>query len=302
MDRLDAIRTLVAVADYGSFSEAARKLHFSPTVASRAVSGIEDALGVTLLRRTTRSITLTPEGSAYVAQCRDILQRLSAAERSLADVGAPQGELTVNAPEVFGRLHMLPIIGDVMRSYPRLHVELILSDQIVDLAKEGVDVAVRAGMLSDSALVAVKLLDVVRTPVASPLYLAEHGIPTEPHHLLEHRLIGWAGHALGDEWRFGPERSVIVRFKPKLLTNNVDAAIAAAIQGVGIARPLSYQVEAAIAERRLVPLLQDFAPPPIPINLVFLASRKTAPNVRALVKAALKYFRLEPGSAHYDAV
>lgn len=302
MDRLDALRTLVTVADCGSFSEAARRLHFSPTVASRAVSGIEEALGVTLLRRTTRSITLTPEGSVYVAQCRDVLERLSAAERSLADVGAPQGDLTVNAPEVFGRLHMLPIIGDVMRSYPRLHVQLILSDQIVDLAKEGADVAVRAGMLSDSALVAVKLLDVVRTPVASPLYLAEHGMPAEPHQLLAHRLIGWTGHALGDEWRFGPDRAIVVRFAPKLRTNNVDAAIAAAIQGVGIARPLSYQVEAAIAECRLVPLLQDFAPPPIPINLVFLASRKAAPNVRALIDASLKYFHAKPGSAHRGAI
>jgi DNA-binding transcriptional LysR family regulator len=292
MDRLDALRTFVAVADHRSFSSAARQLHISAAVASRAVGGLEEELGVTLLYRTTRSVTLTPEGSGFVAHCRDALDTLDEARRELQGGRAePRGLLAVNAPVVFGRLHVLPIVSRLLRAHPALTVRLTLSDQIARLAEDGIDVAVRAGELADSALLAVKLIDVRRIPVASPAYLAARGAPSTPSDLADHDLIGFDGFALGDEWRFGGEGQTTVRFAPRLVTNNVETAIDAAVDGLGIARPLSYQAEKLLIQGRLTRLLKEFDPAPIPISLVFLFNRRGSPNVRALIDAAQTYFR-----------
>jgi DNA-binding transcriptional LysR family regulator len=292
MDRLDALRTFVAVAEHRSFSAAARQLHVSAAVASRAVSGLEQELGAALLHRATRSVTLTPEGTAFVARCREALDLLDDARRDLQGGRAePRGLLVINAPVVFGRLHVLPIVSRVLRAYPALQVRLTLTDQIARLAEDGIDVAVRAGELTDSALIAVKLIDVHRLPVASAAYLATRGTPAVPGDLQEHDLIGFDGFALGDEWRFGGEGQTTVRFTPRLITNSVEAAIDAAIDGLGIARPLSYQVKRPLAEGRLVRLLDAYDPPPVPINLVFQANRRGSPNVRALIETAQAYFR-----------
>jgi DNA-binding transcriptional LysR family regulator len=292
MDRLEALRTFVTVAEHRSFSAAARQLHISAAVASRAVSGLEEELGVALLHRTTRSVTLTPEGSAFVARCREALGTLDDARRDLQGGRAePRGLLVVNAPVVFGRLHVLPIVSRLLRAHPALAVRLTLTDQIARLAEDGIDVAVRAGELIDSALLAVKLIEVHRVPVASPNYLADRGTPATPAELASHDLIGFDGFALGDEWRFGNDGQTTVRFAPRLVTNSVEAAIDAAIDGLGIARPLTYQVERPLAEGRLVRLLEAFDPPPVPISLVFQANRRGSPNVRALIETAQGYFR-----------
>jgi DNA-binding transcriptional LysR family regulator len=198
--------------------------------------------------------------------------------------------LVVNAPVVFGRLHVLPIVSRVLRAHPALAVRLTLTDQIARLVEDGIDVAVRAGELTDSALLAVKLIEVRRMPVASPAFAAR-GAPVAPADLSHHDLIGFDDFALGDEWRFGSEGQTTVRFKPRFLTNSVEAAIDAAVDGLGIARPLSYQVERPLAEGRLVRLLDGFDPPPVPISLVFQANRRGSPNVRALIEAAQGYFR-----------
>ena len=292
MDRLDALRTFVAVAKHRSFSGAARQLHVSAAVASRAVSVLEEELGVALLHRTTRSVTLTPEGSAFVTRCREALDTLDDARRELQGGRAePRGLLVVNAPVVFGRLHVLPIVSRMLRAHPALAVRLTLTDQIARLVEDGIDVAARAGELTDSALLAVKLIEVRRVPVASPAYVAARGAPVAPADLSHHDLIGFDGFALGDEWRFGSEGQTAVRFTPRFVTNSVEAAIDAAVDGLGIARPLSYQVERSLAEGRLVRLLDGFDPPSVPISLVFQANRRGSPNVRALIEAAQGYFR-----------
>ena len=292
MDRLDALRTFVAVAKHRSFSGAARQLHVSAAVASRAVSVLEEELGVALFHRTTRSVTLTPEGSAFVTRCREALDTLDDARRELQGGRAePRGLLVVNAPVVFGRLHVLPIVSRLRRAHPALAVRLTLTDQIARLVEDGIDVAVRAGELTDSALLAVKLIEVRRMPVASPAYVAARGAPVAPADLSHRDLIGFDGFALGDEWRFGSKGQTTVRFTPRFVTNSVEAAIDAAVDGLGIARPLSYQVERSLAEGRLVRLLDGFDPPPVPISLVFQANRRGSPNVRALIEAAQGYFR-----------
>ena len=292
MDRLDALRAFVAVAQRQSFAEASRALRVSPTAVSRAIAGLEADLGVALLRRTTRSVSLTPEGAAYLERCRAALDELDDAARSLRGEGAePRGTLIVTAPVVFGRLHILPIVTALLRAHKRLDVQLTLTDRVIHLVEEGIDVAVRIADLSDSALHAVRVAEVTRVLVASPVYLVEHGMPTEVAHLHQHDLIAFEGFAPNGEWRFTSSGRPAIRFEPRLLTNSVETAIDAALNGLGIARALSYQVAAHIQSGRLRYVLPAFDPPPVPVNLVFQASRRGAPNVRALIAGAQAYFR-----------
>ena len=194
MDRLDAMRTFVAVAKLGSFAEAARHLQLSPSVVTRSIAQLEDQLGLTLLLRTTRSLRLTERGELYLESCQQILADVDSAERRVRGEDAePRGTLKVAAPIVFGRLHVLPIVNRVLRDYRDVAVELTLSDRNVHLVDEGVDVAVRIGELADSSLIAVKLAVVSRVVVASPAYLKERGVPKSPAELAKHDIIAFEG-------------------------------------------------------------------------------------------------------------
>lgn len=291
MDRLAALKTFVEVARHGSFSEAARRLHVSPTAASRAIGDLEASLGVLLLRRTTRTVVLTPEGAAYLESCRTALDELDGAERSLRGENAePRGKLTITSSEMFGRLHILPIVRQLLSAYPDLEAELILTQRLVKMAEEGIDIAVRIADLSDSALHAVRVVDVHRVLVASPDYLAARGTPTDVAHLHAHDLIMYDNFAPNREWRFGPTNKIVVKIEPRLVTNVAAAAIDYARGGGGIARALCYQVAADVAAGRLAYVLPDLTPPAVPVNLVFQANRSGSPNVRAFVAAAKRYF------------
>ena len=281
------LRTFAAVADKASFAKAARRLGISPTAASRGVASLEEALGVTLFRRTTRSVALTPEGEAYLERCRPALDELDDAARTLrGEAAEPHGPLVVTAPVVFGRMHVLPVVDRMLRSYPALSVRLILTDRLVRLVEEGFDVAVRIAELTDSALHAVRVAEVRRTLVASPAYLAARGAPEEPAQLRDHQLIAFDNLTQSGEWRFGPHGRITIRCEPRLLTNSAEAAIDAAIKGAGIARTLNYQTDDHVAAGRLTYLLADFDPPPVPVNLVFPANRLRSPNVRAFLDEA----------------
>ena len=292
MDRLAALRTFVLVAERQSFAEAARTLRISPTAASRGVADLEASLGVSLLRRTTRSVRVTPEGAAYLERCRRVLEDLDDADRSVRGEGTePRGLLMVTAPTVFGRMHILPVVNGLMRAHPMLRVQLSLSDRLVRLVEEGMDVAVRIADLSDSALHAIRLAETRRVLVASPEYLAVRGEPSEVAQLHEHDLIVFDTLAPNGEWRFTPEGRPAIRCEARLLTNSVDASIEAALQGLGVARVLSYQVRAHVREGRLKYLLETMEPSPAPINLVFQASRRRTPNVSAFIAGCQAYFR-----------
>lgn len=291
MDRLDALRAFIAVADRASFVEAARALHVSPTAASRAVSALEAQLGVVLLRRTTRSVALTPEGTSYLAQARHALETLDDAARGLrGDVADPRGELVVSAPVVFGRTHLLPVLQQLLRAHPRLTVNLMLTDRVVRIAEEGVDAAVRIGALPDSALHAVRLAEVRRMLVAAPAYLAARGCPSTLADLYDHDLVAFDNFTRNGEWRFDATGQPRIDVRPRLLCNDVASALAATTAGLGIARLLSYQVDAALASGALVTVLAAHEPPPVPVSLVFQANRARSPNVRALVKAVRDAF------------
>jgi DNA-binding transcriptional LysR family regulator len=298
MDRLEALRAFVAVSDHRSFSEAARALRISPTAASRAIAELERDLGVALLRRTTRTVGLTAEGAAYLERCRRALDELDDAARALRGENTePHGPLIVTAPVVFGRLHILPIINHLLREHAQLEAQLMLTDRIIRLVEEGIDVAVRIAELADSALHAIRVTEVHRVLVASPAYLVERGTPAAVADLLQHALIVVDNMAPNGEWRFTASGRPTIHCKPRLLTNTAETAIDAAADGLGIARALSYQVEAHVRAGRLRYVLSEYDPPPVPVSLVFQASRRGSPNVRALIAAAQAYFRSGEGSA-----
>ena len=291
MDQLQTLRLFVTVAEKASFAEAARALRVSPAAATRAVASLEAELGVALLHRTTRSVKLTPEGADYLDRSRLALDTLEEAALAVRGSGAePRGLLVVTAPVVFGRMHIAPIVANLLRAHAALNVRLLLTDRVVRISEEGIDVAVRIADLADSALHAVKVAEVRRVLVASPAYLKARGTPREIADLHDHDLIAFDSFAPNGEWRFAGPRSPALRFKPRLLTNSVETVTDAALDGLGIARVLSYQVARHIQERRLVRLFPTHEPLPLPVNLVFQANRQRSPNVRALLDAARAYF------------
>ena len=292
MDRLTALRTFVLAAEHRSFAEAARRLRLSPTAVSRGIAELEAGLGVMLLRRTTRSVNPTPEGVAYLERCRRILEELEDADRLVRGEDAePHGALVVTAPVVFGRMHVLPIVNGLLARHPDLRVQLMLSDRFVRLVEEGIDVAVRIGDLSDSALYAIRITEVRRVLVASPGYLDPRGEPASVAHLHGHSLIAVETLSSHHEWRFTAEGRPAIRFEPRLATNSVEAAIDATLAGIGIARVFSYQVQQHVRAGRLRYVLEPMEPPPAPVHLVFQGSRRRAPNVAAFIAAAQGYCR-----------
>lgn len=288
------MRTFVTVAKLGSFAEAARRMRLSPSVVTRAIARLEDQLGLTLLMRTTRSLRLTEGGEIYLRNCQQILTDVDGAERQARGENAePSGNLKVAAPILFGRLHVLPIVNHVLQMHRALSIQLSLSDRNVHLVDEGIDVAVRIGDLADSSLIAIRLGEVSRVVVASPAYLKARGLPEAPAELAAHDIIAFEGIGSTDEWRFNPGRKLI-RVQPRLSVNSADAAIAAAEAGVGITRTLSYQVKASVLAGRLKLILQQFAPPPSPLNAIYPARRIASANVGVFVKAARDYFKAQP--------
>lgn len=276
MDSLNAIRIFVAVADEGSFAGAARRLRITPAMATRAVS-------------------LTGAGAAYLLRARPALDELEDAARELGGGNAePRGALVVTAPVLFGRLHVLPIVTGLLRRHPALDIRLTLNDRIVRLAEEGVDIAIRLAPLPDSALRAVRLGTVRRILVASPAYVTRRGAPMSPAALAGHEAIGFENEAPGNEWRFGEGAGHAVRLRPRLTLDNADAAIAAAIEGMGITRVLDYQVADALRDGRLIELLGEYAPAPVPASLLYEARRHGSANVRAFVAAARSHFAASP--------
>lgn len=292
MDRLEALRVLSLVAERASFAEAARLLRISPTKASRAVAEIEAYLGVALLNRTTRSVVLTKAGAHYLERARAALAELDEVDRTLkGEGGEPRGLLVITAPVLFGQMLVRPVIGELLRRHPKLDVRLLLLDRVTRLVDEGVDVAVRIADLSDSALTAVRLREVRRLLVASPAYVEAHGEPSSIAKLERHALISFDRFAPNGEWRFAGAGRPAIRLAPRLITNDMNSAIDAAIDGVGIARVFCYQVAEHVAAGRLLTVLEKTASAPVPVNLVFQPHRQRSAAVRAFLDLARKRLR-----------
>lgn len=291
MDKLDAMRAFLAVSDRASFAEAARALRLSPAAVTRAVALQEADLGLTLFNRTTRAVRLTERGALYAEKCREILAEIEAA-RSLVrgEDAAPRGALSITAPLMFGRLHIVPIAEALSAAHPDLMVRLTFVDRITHLVEEGFDIGVRIGELADSALVAAKVGAVRRVIVASPDYVARAGAPSTPGDLRGHRIVSFEGVSSTNEWRFGDRGQTVVKVTPKLSVNCAESARDALERGHGIGRLLSYQVKDAIAAGRLRALLTGYEPDPVPVSLVYQASRRASANIQAFVTEAKRYF------------
>jgi DNA-binding transcriptional LysR family regulator len=296
MDRLDALRAFVVAVDRRSLSAAGRALGRSPASVTRAVASLEERVGAALLRRSTRSLSLTEAGERYLVVARRVLADLDEAEKSArAGTAEPQGVLTVTAPLAFGSLHVRPLLDEYVATHASVRARLMLLDRVVSIVDEGVDVAIRIAHLPDSALMAAALGEVRRVIVASPEYLARHGRPRAPADLAAHRCVACTAITPSDVWTFGArkegERAKQVRVTPALSINVADAAIRSALSGVGVACALSYQVIEHLASGALVRLLAAFEPPAVPVHLVYPASSARTAKVRAFVEMAAPRLR-----------
>jgi DNA-binding transcriptional LysR family regulator len=285
MDRLKTMEMFAAVAERGGFSAAARSLRVSAPSVTRGVAELETRLGVTLFHRSTRAVALTEDGAALLPRATRLLADFAAAERELqGTAGEPRGQLNLTAPVLFGRLHVLPVVADLLDRHAGLTIELMLVDRNVRIVEEGIDIAIRIGALADSSLRAIKIGEVRPMLVASPAYIETHGSPSEPGELAQHRVIASTGPRGPSEWRFGQGEAPL-SLRPQLLVNSVEAALAAAEAGVGIANLLSYQADRALRQGTLVELFRPDSFKAMPVSLLFAAGRSAAAAPRAFIEA-----------------
>jgi DNA-binding transcriptional LysR family regulator len=282
MDRIDAMQAFVAVADSQGFAPAARKLGLSPSGVTRLIAALEERLGARLLQRTTRSVTLTDVGTRYLERVRRILADVEEAEGSVeGERIRPSGRLVVSAPIGFGRLHVSPVMSKYLARYPEVSAELRLSDRMINLVEDGVDLAVRIGHLPDSTLVARHVGEMRRIMVASNAYLKRRGEPKTPQAIASLDTIQFGA---APDWRFVEDgREIRVACTPRFTTNSADAAIQYAEQGGGLTRVMAYQAAEALKRGRLKIVLAKFEQPALPIHIVYPTSRLLSAKVRAFI-------------------
>jgi len=284
-DRARSLEIFAAVVDGGSFSAAGRSLALTPSAVSRAIDRIEARLGVRLVLRSTRSLSLTAEGLAYLQSARRILADLDDAEQQIANQGAPRGRLRVSASLSHGRLCIVPLLGEFVRLYPHILIDIALTDALVDIAAGQADVAIRFGPLADSTLTARKLSENGRVIVASPTYLARYGQPRAPEDLLSHNCLNFDFRRADPMWPFLRDGAEFcLPMKGNIEANNGETLGQLAAIGIGIARVGLFSVAAEIAEGRLVPILEEFNPGDVePVHAVFVGRANTPARVRCFV-------------------
>jgi DNA-binding transcriptional LysR family regulator len=288
MDRFESMSILVMVSEAGSLSAAARRLGTPLATVSRKVSDLETHLKTRLLNRSSRRVTLTDAGQSYVAACKRILEEVGEAERAAAgEYSAPTGDLTITAPIVFGRLHVLPVAIEFLKAYPDIDIRIALADRVINILEDHVDLAVRIGELPDSSLRARRLGSIRRVVCGSPAYFTARGAPKSPAELGAHDCITFEGMMSADAWTFTIGKSdAAVAIHSRLIVNTAEAAIDAAMAGGGITRVLSYQAAAAVRAGALAIVLQDFEQVPSPVNLVYPDQRLLPLKLRAFLDFA----------------
>lgn len=286
---------LVTVTEQGSLSAAARHLRVPLATLSRKVSDLEKLVGARLLIRTTRSLSLTDAGIAYVAAARRILEAVEDAEREAAgEYTVPRGELTLTAPVMFGRLHVLPVVAEFLATWPEINIRLSLTDRNVDIVEDHVDMAVRISRLPDSSMVATRVGEMRTIICASPALLAEHGTPRRPQDLRQLPCVTVDAPILSPSWRFrvpGGSAAIEVPVTPRLSVSSTEAAAEAAAHGVGVARLLYYQAARGLAAGRLQILLEDYEPEPQPVHLVHASRGQMPLKMRCFLDFAVPRLR-----------
>ncbi len=292
MDQHHTMRVFVAVAEHLSFAQAARALHMSRPAVTRAIASLEDKLGVELLVRTTRTVVLSQVGARYLEDCRRILEAVTEANAAASgSYTTPRGRLSITAPVMFGRLHVMPVIYDFLQEQPDVSVYALLLDRVVSLVNEGLDLGIRIGHLGDSTQMAIRVGEVHQIIIASPTYLAEHGTPHHPEQLKDHPLIAHTGTSRGLQWSFqGPTR-IKIPVTPRLVTNDIQSTVDMVEKHLGLTRVLSYQAGAGLARGRLTRILNDWEPEPVPVHLVYPGGRRIPARTRAFLDHATQALR-----------
>jgi DNA-binding transcriptional LysR family regulator len=296
VDRFLALKVFVAVGEEQSFSAAARRLALSPPAVTRAVGGLEQALGVKLLQRTTRIVRLTEAGARYLLDSRRILSELDDADQAVSGALAEvRGTLAITASVLFGRLFVAPLVREFLNRHSQLNVRALFVDRVVDLIEEGLDVAVRLAHLSDASFTAIRVGSVRNVVCASPAYLKRHGVPRSLEDLKERPALCYSGDRSPPVWSFlAGKRAVSVRPSARLIVNSQEVAIQGAIAGEGVTRVLSYQAASDVQAGRLRVILSEFEPAPIPIHVIHREGRRAAARVRAFVDFAVAELRSNP--------
>lgn len=285
MDRLFEMQTFIAIVESGSLAGAARRLGRSPPAVTRLLSTLEARVGQTLIERTTRRCTPTEAGERFAEHARLVLSNYDEAiAEAVGEVTHAKGLIRVTAPLVFGREYVAPLINRFLDAQPTISIDLQLSDGIVDLHDTGVDLAVRVGRLSDPTLIARKIGELRRIVVASPDYISSNGEPRHPNDLIEHDVIQHMARGVIQPWTFRDGHSELtVDLTGRLAINQADAAVAAARDRRGLVRILSYQAVNDLAAGRLVRVLRDHEPEPLPVHLVWPQSRRSWRRIRLIV-------------------
>jgi DNA-binding transcriptional LysR family regulator len=291
MDRFDELLVFTTILEAGSLAAAARRLRRSSPAITRTLAALEERVGTRLVERTTRRLSPTDAGRRFDAKARQVLADYADA---LGDVvhqrDAPlQGLLRITGPTLFGRWHVIPLVGGFLDAHPDLRIEVVLTNHDLDLVAEGLDVAVRIGPLTHSGLIVRRVGHVRRVVFASPRYLARRGRPRTPKDLAKHDIVFNLQRPIAPEWRFRVSgREKAVRLAPRLLVSPGEGSLDAVKAGWGIGRALSYQVAEDIASGTLIRLLAEFEPPSRPVHLVVPSARHMAPAVRAFLDHAAR--------------
>ncbi|MFJ2324762.1 LysR family transcriptional regulator [Pseudomonas sp. NPDC087690] len=292
MDRALEMQVFCTVVDKGSFVGAAEPLEMSKAAISRYVSGLEERLGVRLLHRTTRKLSLTEEGRQFYHQARDVLTLMDQAEEAVSSSAPePSGVLRINAPVSFGVLHLAPVWADFMKVYPNVELDISLNDRLVDLVEEGFDAAVRIARMESSSLVGRRLAGTRMCLCASPEYLANHPEIRSLSDLTEHGVIAYTNFASGNEWQFeGPHGSETVRTRSSVRCNNGDTCRSIALAGGGIALQPSFMVAEDLRKGDLVEILPAYQSVELGIYVVYPTRKHLATKVRVLINFLAERF------------
>ena len=285
MDKFREMRVFAAVVDAGSFIGACDAVGLSKAAVSRHVQELEARLGVRLLQRTTRKLSLTDEGDVFYTRCKELLADVEEAEAEISSrAGVASGLLKVNVPVSFGILHLAPLWAEFMARHPSVTLEITLSDRVVDLVDEGFDVAVRIARLPNSTLISRRLASTGMVVCASPTYIARHGAPAHPSDLAHHAVMAYSLYAGGNTWEFdGPAGKVVVQVAPRIHTNSGDTCRAVALQHGGVVFQPSFLVGDDLRSGALVQVMPEYTSTSLGIYAVYPTRRHLSPKVRLLV-------------------
>jgi DNA-binding transcriptional LysR family regulator len=296
MDVLTQMKVFCSVVDNNSLAGAARSLTVSPSVVSKQLAALEDRLGVRLLNRTTRRVSLTEVGAAYYERSKRIIADVDEAEVSVSQShAAPRGLLKITAPTTFAHRHVAPYLANFIDRYPEVQIQMLVNDRIVDMVDEGIDLAIRIAQLKDSSLIARKLAPNTRSLVASPDYLERWGAPQRLEELNDHALITLHPGSLINDWHFevdGEER--VFRAKGSILINNGDSILSAVLSGGGLAMLAAHMAGEHVKSGKLVPVLEEYVRDDVPIYAVYPSSRHLSPKVRAFVDYLIQIYGSKP--------